>query len=202
MSDYPRWSTSLVTAPAVEPVTLTEAKLHCRVDHASDDDLITALIVAARQHAEAVTNRALITQTWDLRLDRFPHAAIALIKPPVASVTSITYVASDGTSTVWDAANYDTDLPAGTWAQCGRIVPAYGEAFPATRDEPNAVIVRCVHGYGLAADVPSPIKAAILLLVGHWYETREAVSVSIGANVQVVPMAVDALLSPFKIRTF
>lgn len=200
--DYPNWSTSLVTAPATEPLTATEAKLHLRVDHSTDDDLISSLIVAARQHCENVTGRALITQTWDLRLDRFPPrgAPIRLVKPPVSSVTSVSYVDADGDTQVWTSSLYRTDLPTGTWAQPGRIEPAYNESYPEIRSVSNAVIVRCVHGYGAESAVPDAIKAVMKLLIGHWYEAREAVNVSVGANVQVVPMAVDALLAPFRVE--
>jgi len=38
-----------------EPVTLTEAKDFCKVDIGTDDDLIIALITAARQQCEAYT---------------------------------------------------------------------------------------------------------------------------------------------------
>lgn len=198
-TDYPRWSTSLATAPATEPLTATEAKLHLRVDHTTDDDLITSLIVAARQHCENFTGRALITQTWDLKLDAFPSLGepIRLVKPPVSSVTSVTYVDADGATQTWTSSLYRTDLPAGTWAQAGRIEPAHGESYPEIRQVSNAVTVRCVHGYGAAATVPDAIKAAMKLLIGHWYENRE--SVIVGATAMPVPMAVDALLVPFKV---
>lgn len=62
----------VVTAPAVEPITLTEAKLHCKVDLTTDDDLITPLIVAAREEIERRTWRALITQTLELVLSAWP----------------------------------------------------------------------------------------------------------------------------------
>ncbi|MBW8067975.1 MAG: hypothetical protein GJU73_11120, partial [Ferrovum sp.] len=62
----------LISGPGVEPVSLLEAKAHLRVDIPDDDALITALIVAARMHAETVTRRALIAQSWKLVLDSFP----------------------------------------------------------------------------------------------------------------------------------
>ena len=66
MQDY---AARLLTAPALEPVTLAEAKRHANVVASDDDTLITALIVAARELVEQDTSRALINQTWELELD-------------------------------------------------------------------------------------------------------------------------------------
>ncbi|HFS7074846.1 TPA: head-tail connector protein, partial [Enterobacter hormaechei] len=41
------------------------------------------------------------------------------------------------------------------------------------------------------------VKAAMLLLIGHWYANRE--SVAIGQTVAEVPLAVEALLQPYRI---
>ena len=188
---------SLVTGPAVEPVTLPELKRQCRVDHDDDDGLLQALGRAAREHAESFTHRPLITQTWDDKRDGFPCSVWEVPLAPVSSVTSVTYVATDGTSTTWSSALYTTDLPSGPTAERARITPIYGGYFPTTRDVLNAATVRFVAGYGAtAASVPSAIKAAIKLLVGHWYMTREAVNV--GNIVTVVPLAVESLLWPYK----
>ena len=142
----------LVTAPAFEPVSRAEAKLHLRIDTTADDALIDGLILAARQHAETVTQRALVAQTWDDKRPRFPWNTywgnIWLPKPPISSVTSVTYLDSNGTSQTWDSANYVTDLPAGPWARKGRIYPAYSASYPSTRAIPNAVTIRFVAGYG------------------------------------------------------
>lgn len=48
--------------------------MHLRIDDGdtSQDDLITALIQATREHAEAVLRRALVSQKWELVLDQFP----------------------------------------------------------------------------------------------------------------------------------
>ena len=64
----------LITAASTFPITLEDAKLHCRVDTAADDALINALITAATELAEQKTGRALMAQTWELTLDAFPEA--------------------------------------------------------------------------------------------------------------------------------
>ena len=103
---------TLVTPPAEEPVSLTEAKLHLRVDFAEDDALITALITAARQAAETITGRQLVTARWKMTLDSFPGPtltsilagqafslpghAILLHKCPVQSIVSIQYLDTAG----------------------------------------------------------------------------------------------------------
>ena len=56
-------------------MSLTEAKLHLRVEVTDDDALITALISAARQYAETLTQRQFVTATWKLVLDSFPGPA-------------------------------------------------------------------------------------------------------------------------------
>src|SRR3954453_3955872 len=107
-----------VTAPSTEPISTADAQLQCRVDASDEDALIDALVKAAREHVETFTHRALITQTWDLKLDAFPCTGeIWLPKPPVASVTSITYLDTTGVSQTWASSNYRTDLPSGPWAR-------------------------------------------------------------------------------------
>lgn len=189
---------SLVVGPKVEPVSLDEARLHCKVDDGFEDALIQAWIRAAREHVEQFTGRALITQTWDLKLDAFPCGAIWLPKPPVSAVSSITYIGTDGIATAWSSSLYDTDLPSGPEAARARIEPAYGQTYPSTRDVLNAVVVRFVCGYGAAAaNVPAAIKAAMLLLIGHWHVHREATIV--GTSAVELPMAVSSLLWPYRV---
>ena len=76
-------SLQLVTPPTGEPVSLAEAKLHLRVDVDDDDALIGSIISAARQAAETLTGRQLITSRWKLVLDAFPCQTILLAKCPV-----------------------------------------------------------------------------------------------------------------------
>jgi uncharacterized phiE125 gp8 family phage protein len=191
-------SLSLVTAPASEPITTAVAKLHLRVDSSTDDALIDTLCAAAREYVETGTRRKCITQTWDLKLNCFPgwDQALHLPFPPVSSVTSITYIAPDGTSTVWSSALYTTDLAAGPKAQMARIVPVYGQSWPQTRGVINAVVVRFVCGYANAAAVPGGMLAAMKLLIGHWYANRE--SVVVGSTPAEVQQGVESLIWQYK----
>jgi hypothetical protein len=61
------------TPPAAEPVTLAEAKDHCRVTFADDDSLITSYIQAARETVEAFLGRSLVSKGYRQSLDSFPY---------------------------------------------------------------------------------------------------------------------------------
>ncbi|CAN7313592.1 head-tail connector protein [Rhizobium rhizogenes] len=53
-------------------------------------------------------------------------------------------------------------------------------------------------GVALAAPVPAPIKHAVLLLVSHWYNAREATGEKPS---QAIAFGVSALLQPFREQT-
>lgn len=191
---------ALVTAPTIEPVTLAEAKAHLRITVDDENGLIQTLIGAARQYVETATHRALLQQTWDDKRDAFPCGDIVLPLAPVTSVTSVSYVDQNGDTQVWSSALYDTDLPVGPQAAKARITPGYGEIYPITRAEINAVTIRFVAGYGTtAATVPASLRAAIKGLIGHWYYNRETTVVGVGIGALVVPYFVDALVWPYRV---
>ena len=189
----------LVTGPATEPVSKAEAKLHLRVDGTDDDDHIDALIVSARMHVEAILRRALITQTWKLVLDSWPTEIVKFAKPPLASVVSVTYLDEAGESQTFAAGNYIVD----TASEPGRLILAKNASWPSEELYPlGAVRIEYTAGYGDAEDVPQAYKQAMLLLIGHFYENREAVVAAQGANIQELPMAVMALLFPTRVLVF
>ena len=188
------WSVVTTSAPATEPITLAEAKLHLRVDSSDDDDLITAQISAAREYVEAATGRALVQRTVALRLDAFPAGDIVLPLGRAVSVSSIGYIDTAGAAQTLAGGLYSADVN----AQPARIAPAYGESWPSTRAQTAAVTVTFVAGYGAAAAVPAAAVVAIKLLVAHWYESREAVVV--GTISGPLPMAVDALCAALRLR--
>jgi uncharacterized phiE125 gp8 family phage protein len=158
-------SLSIVTPPVAEPVSLDEVKLYIRRngDDGTEDSLIAGLNVAARDYAETFTRRAIPQQTWDDKRSGFPcdNGPIWIPKAPCISVTSITYIDTNGDSQTLSPSLYTTDLPTGPKARMGCIVPAYGQAWPQTRDVPNAMTVRFVAGYaGTALTVASLTQAA------------------------------------------
>lgn len=183
----------LKTAPASEPVSLDEAKDHLRVTGSDDDSLIASLITMARERAESICGRALITQTWELYLNEFPAGCIEVPLPPLQSVVEITYTDTDGNIQTLASDKY-TVHPEYT---PGKICPAWATAWPGTRSIQSAVKVEFKAGYGDAPDVPGPIKQWILIYVGTLYENRE--SVVIGRYVAPLKF-VDGLLDEYRVR--
>lgn len=186
----------LYTGPSVEPITLAEAKLHLRVEHDADDSLISIYITAAREQAEHITGRALISQTWERVLDAFPALEIELGMPPVQAVSSITYLDATGATQTVSPANYaldNTTLP-------GWVLPAATYSWPATADTVNAVRVAFTCGYGASgASVPGAVRNWMLLHIGAAYRTRE--SFVHGQSVSELPNRyADALLD--RLRTY
>ena len=186
------------TLPATEPIDRTTAKAHIRVDITDDDTLIDALIIAARDLVERAIERQLITATWVYKMDSFPGSAgtIRLPYPPLIAVSTITYVDEAGVTQTLDSSTYTVD----NYSEPGRIVPAFDVSWPPTRRQINAVTVTFTAGYGAATAVPQPIKQAMLMLIGNWYESREAIAVG-RINVDEIPFAVRALLRIYETAT-
>jgi uncharacterized phiE125 gp8 family phage protein len=181
------------TAPATEPVSVTEAKVHARISGTASDAEVGVMIKAARQYAEAELRRYIITQTVDAYFDAFPEY---FELPPLQSVTSITYVDTNGDTQTLAADQYRVDSK----TQPARITEAYGISWPSTQDVTNAVTVRFVAGYGTADAVPECVKHWILMRVGHYFDNR-------GPNVvgdsiaQFAPSYVDGLLDPERVTS-
>ncbi|MGN6467973.1 MAG: head-tail connector protein [Rhizobiaceae bacterium] len=155
------------TAPAVEPVTVADAKAQLRVGHDSEDDLVAGLIRAAREEVEARAGLALISQNWRLAMDRWPRfGRVALLRHPVIEILSVTVYGAEGEASLVDPSTYEADLS----ARPARL-------YFATRPEParimNGIEIDFSAGFGADGDsVPERLKRAMLLLVAHWYEFR------------------------------
>lgn len=187
----------LITAAITEPVSLAEAKAHLRVTTPNDNTLIGNLIKAARQEVENYTNRALASQTFELIIDNFPKNKIVLPMPPIESIAWIKYKDCDGIETTMPSADYIfyNSEPA-------IIVPDYGISWPSFNPYPvGAVEIRFVAGYKTTGNnasliIPEPIRQALLLIIGHLYENREAV---VEGNKIKIPMGAEYLLYPYRV---
>jgi uncharacterized phiE125 gp8 family phage protein len=200
----------LITPPAAEPVSLAEAKLHLRVDFDEDDALILALISAARQAAEMLTQRQLVTARWRMVLDSFPSCglmgvpagqtftlpghAILIPKSPLQSMLEIRYLDMAGVSQVMPSAHYTVDKA----CEPARITPVFGQIWPVALPQIGAVSVTFDAGYGSAADVPEGLKSWIKLRLGSLYAHREEVASMARGRIDPLPF-VDGLLDPYKV---
>lgn len=182
--------------PTTEPVSLDEAKDHLRVTHTDEDQLIDGLIKLAREDVESFVGRALVTQTWQWILDGWP-VVLCVPRPPLQSVTSITYLDENGDSQTWASSKYQVD----TSSHPGRIIPVEGEVYPSLQGETlNRVTVTYVAGYGAASTVPQTFKQAMKLLVAQYYVQREPELVGMTSKRSLVSL--DRLLYRERIVTF
>lgn len=203
----------LVSAPALEPVSVDEAIAHLNLTGSVYDQVhIAALITAARVYAERITGRALISQQWRLYLDRWPAGqCIWLPLGQLLSVDGLSYVQTDGTAVAWVPSSPVGDLQDADGATVAHIsttsevggaivLPVYQSWPSAQLRASDAISVLFTAGYGVAAaDVPAPIRHAILMLVATWYDNREAVQTGTAITQVAAPFAVDALLAQYRI---
>lgn len=181
-------------APSDTPVSLTEVKAHLDVSYTDKDTQITAILNAAVGYLDGwsgILGRCLFTQTWRQDFDDF-RSCLRLPLFPVASISSVKYLDTEEVEQTITSTNYrllEDDLGAYV-----RFDDDY--SFPSLNvtDRP-AVSITYVAGQA-AADIPPALKHAILLLVRHWFDNPSAVIV--GAPAQALPMAVDALVTPYR----
>lgn len=179
-------SLALVTPPSSEPLTLTQAKAQLRIEAGitDDDTYISSLISAARRHCEAVTNRQLMPATWKLFLDHWPgspyhadrypwtHHVIEIPKPPLQTLTSITYVDPGGNVNTWDPSNYVLDNPVGDDQARARVSLAFTKYWPVLMPQANVVTLLFAAGYADASHVPPDLLQGMLIALTDWYEVR------------------------------
>lgn len=185
-------------APATTPVSLADAKAHLRVEQSEthEDALITALVAAATDRLDGwygVLGRCLITQTWRFDFPSFPGGNCLRLPMGRAQSVVVTYRDADGAEQTLPALEYSLIADAVGPA----IVLKGGEVWPATAARPDAVSVSGVLGYGNAVDIPAPIKAAILLMVGDLYRFTETATAG-AVNEVPMSMTVDALIAPYR----
>lgn len=184
----------LISQPEAEPVSLLEAKLHLRVDGDADDSLIESLIPSARQAAETLTGRQLVTARWKYVLDQFPCEVLWLPKSPLQSVISIEYFDQAG---VWQVLP-ETEYVVDALFEPARIAPSFGKYWPLCLPQIGAVAVTFDAGYGTVSQVPEGLKSWIKLRIGSLYAHREEMAVLSRGRIDPLPF-VDGLLDPYKV---
>jgi hypothetical protein len=205
---------TIITPAAEEPISLDDAKAYLRVQITDDDDLITGLIKAARMYAENQTRQTFISTTYEYTWDSFSdqrllpyprfytygsdiglgihyspvnqslnqwNYGVVVPRGPVSAIVSVKYIDNDGNLTTLDPSKY-------TFTH-NRLIPTYGNVFPPTRNQADAVTIRWTAGLWSSADsVADTIKIAMKLLISTWYESR------VVSELPEVPLAVHTLL--------
>lgn len=166
---------SLITklGPQAEPISLTEAKSHLRVDFSTDDALITAYITAARLTVENFTSRRLVIQTLEQRLDMFPGIThpIELLTSPLWDVDSIQYVDTASITQTLDPTIYRVDR----YSDEPRIMPVFAKVWPFTLPTSDAVTVSYKAGYLMPVSIDT--VGDTMTFAGHPLSAGDAVRV-------------------------
>lgn len=209
---------SLVTAPALPPIGLTQVKTFLRVDGTDEDTQISTLINAATKRLEAETDCKFVTQTWDIVLDCFPYKSsnksndwwdgtrdgaisqlmspVNFIELPFGPLQSITSFKT------FDDSNNEflfTDFHLDTLSTTPKIALKQSGVWPTTvLRSVNGIVIRGVFGFGTGDNnagtngaVPEDIREAIKQMVGIMYEHR-------GDEMPKIPSTASMLIEPYR----
>lgn len=200
--------TLVLEAGPTDPVlTLEKVKAYLRVDHTDEDNTVQAFITAATQRLDGrdgILGRALRPQVWRYECSTFGgiKTPVRLPLPPTIEVLNVGYYNAAGTLVDMDPANYRAID--GGWSGA-YIIPSIGFLWPDIylgEVLPDAVQVSFRAGY-LNLDspddeaIPEPIRIAMLMLIGDWYENR--LNTIVGTNVAELPQAVQTLIAPYRV---
>jgi uncharacterized phiE125 gp8 family phage protein len=175
----------LLEGPAMEPVTLAEAKAHLRLDGEDEDVLVGSLIAAARAAVETETRRVLIAQAWRAFVADWPADGVSLPVVPALSVEEVRAIDGEGAASVLDGEAWAFDAVDGSV----RLLEPVADAAEYEID--------FTAGYGESgADVPEPLRLAMRLLVTHWFENRSAAV--LGADAAALPFGYREIVSPYR----
>ena len=150
-----------------EPVTITEAKAQCRMaDDTSEDTFITSLIAPARAYVERVSTYGMVAGTRVFTFTRWGDFLEIFLRP-ITSLTSVAYVDENG-----DDQTYTPLAPLGAYPF--RIFPAVNDEFPTIFDGSTITVTLAAGALDSSSQEYLIAKRAILILIAHWFEYREA----------------------------
>jgi uncharacterized phiE125 gp8 family phage protein len=179
---------SLVTDATVQPVTLSEMKTFMKVDLTDEEDLITSLIVSARDSLEKFAGVGMTTKIYDYYIQSLEDV-ISIPLPPLQSIDNFVYNDSSYSETEIDSSNYKVFAYKNNLKS--EIVKLNTGTYPTSSATYNPYRIRFSNGYGdTANDVPEGMKTAIKLTVSHWFENRES---------QAIPPEAKSIMRMFKV---
>ncbi len=180
----------LLTGPAIEPVSLAEAKAWMRVETSDDDQLISALVTAARLVIEASARLLLVQQSWRLVCDEWPsRKTLAIGLAPFRSLQAVRLRGLSDEEIIIAASTYVLD-PSPRAARISFLSQPEAPVRPVAGIEIDVSV-----GFGdLAEDVPEPLRRAILMLALRWYERRGDEA----RDAMELPPDIAVLVAPFK----
>lgn len=178
----------VVTPAETSVIDLEDAKLWIRVDDTLEDSLVFGLIQASTQAAENYSWLQSNTVTYKSTLTHMPRR-IKIWKNPIQSITHVKYYDKDNAIQTLAADKYSFATIDG----CATIVIKENIT---TYERLDAVEIQYVAGFGVE-NTPGTMKTAIGLLLGHYYEHREAVAM--GTAVEM-PYGVTFLLDMIKLK--
>lgn len=196
----------ITTQVTEEPISLEDAMKHLRVEPFGyplchpDEEYISSLISVSREWCEQYIRRALATQTVTLALSEFPIDGIRLPLLPIQSVTSINYLDKNNALQTFSSANYYVDYFDGV------IYLDEGASWPEISLRENSIMINYVAGYTATTGenltpLPNPIRAAIMLMIGSFYENRQEDQLgSTKVTFNSLPMGVYNLLQPYRLN--
>ena len=185
-----------VTAPATLPITLDEVKAQLRITHDAEDTFLNGLIAAAVDYVDGhgLLGRAMITQTWAQYVSQSP-GWVRLEMGPFIALVSVEYYDDAGVLQTATVGDFEA------WLQDDFVIckPKENREWPTADTRQDAIKITYTAGFGTAADVPASLKHALLLLVSHWYQNREA---SIEAALKEIPLGFDMLLNAHRVSWY
>lgn len=154
-----------ISGAGPEPVSVSQVRMHTRIDDNAEDALILDYIAGARAKVEQWTGLLLRSCTMTLRLDAF-ESPILLPRAPVRSITSIAYTDGDGEAATVAGSDYALREYMGQY----QITPL-GNTWPSIEDY-SQVVITALAGFETPNDVDNDFKVVLYRMVSHMYENR------------------------------
>ena len=163
----------LAPAPqAVPPLSLDEVVLHLRLDPEAKDGpeklLLEGMIAAAARHLEDYAGITLLHTGWRMTMRHWPpvwNMPLDLPMPPFHQLLRIEVAGED--------LDINEFLVEDDETMAARLYPKSGFWRWAWSPTPAMIVINWIAGHEKPDEIPSPLRLAMLMAIGHWYENRE-----------------------------